>query len=215
MSAKNPQAPVVADIKPPRSGGASVTAITGRAARDAELMRQIASEQSAEAFNELVAHYAPRLKAWLMHRGQTGSTAEDIVQDSLVTVWQKANLYTASKASFSTWVYRLTFNRWIDHKRKNGRLQPTSPEVMTTLVDTPVQSAETDVDKLQMAAAVQSALARLPKAQKEMLYLSFFEGLSHGEIAQRTGVALGTVKSRIRAPLKQLREQLKTFGSDL
>ena len=211
MRANNQHTPAAMSDRSDAPRVAHVSALPSRSVRDAELMQQVSDARDGEAFEALTMHYGPRLKAWLMHRGETNATAEDIVQDVMVAVWQKSHLYNASKASFSTWIYRLTRNRWIDHKRKHGRLQPTAPEMMAVLADEPVQSAELDVEEMQVAEAVQTALATLPQAQKQMLFLSFFEGLSHSEIANRTGVPLGTVKSRIRAPLKQLRETLKAF----
>lgn len=190
---------------------ARVSALPGRAQCDVALMNRIVIHRDAPAFSELTRHYAPRLKAWLMHRGESGATAEDIVQDVMVKVWHKAELYDCSKASFSTWVYRLTRNRWIDHKRKHDRLQPTAPDIMASLADRPVSSAESDVELVERAEAIQMALATLPNEQKEMLHMSFFEGLTHREISKRTGIALGTVKSRIRVPLQRLRAQLQDF----
>jgi RNA polymerase sigma-70 factor (ECF subfamily) len=193
---------------------AKVSALPGRSALDGELMLRVVHSADREAFNSLAVHYAPRLKAWLMHRGEDGSTSEDIVQDVLTAVWQKADRFDSAKASFSTWVYRMTRNRWIDHKRKHDRLQPTAPEVMLDLADEPEDSPHAGLEEAEAAQAVREALATLPPEQKQMLYLAFFEGLSHSEIAARTGIAIGTVKSRIRAPLKKLRTTLEAYRKD-
>lgn len=196
------------------AGPAKVSALPGRSEADRDLMDRIVKSADRDAFNALALHYAPRLKAWLAHRGENDATSEDIVQDVLVTVWQKASSYDASKATFSTWVYRLTRNRWIDHKRKHDRLQPVAPEVMANLADRPVASPHEDLEQAQSAIAVREALSGLPPEQKQMLYLAFFEGLSHSAIAARTGIAIGTVKSRIRAPLKKLRGVLEDYRKD-
>jgi RNA polymerase sigma-70 factor (ECF subfamily) len=150
-----------------------------------------------------------------MHRGEGDSTSEDIVQDVLTAVWQKAESFDSTKASFSTWVYRMTRNRWIDHKRKHDRLQPTAPSDMINLVDEPDDSLHAGLEEAEAAQAVRDALATLPPEQKQMLYLAFFEGLSHSAIAERTGIAIGTVKSRIRAPLKKLRTTLEAHRKDV
>ena len=149
-----------------------------------------------------------------MFRGENDATSEDIVQDVLATVWHKAATFDGSKASFSTWVYRLTRNRWIDHKRKHDRLLPTAPEDMAQLADRPAPSPHAGLEEAEAAKAVREALATLPPEQKQMLYLAFFEGLSHSEISARTGIAIGTVKSRIRAPLKKLRATLEAHRKD-
>lgn len=190
---------------------ASVTGLPGRRSEDAELMRLIQASADKRALAELAVHYGPRLKAWLINRGEQGMTAEDIVQDVMVTVWQKASMFDPNKASFSTWAYRLTRNKWIDHKRKHDRLQPTDPSILLNLDDRTVDGADADYDHVEAARAVHDALAKLPNSQKEMLQLSFFEGLSHSQIAKRTGLPLGTVKSQIRGPLKKLQSHLAQY----
>jgi RNA polymerase sigma-70 factor (ECF subfamily) len=108
----------------------------------------------------------------------------------------------------------MTRNRWIDHKRKHDRMHPVAPEDMATLADSAVESAHAGLEEAEAAEAVRDALATLPPEQKQMLHLAFFEGLSHSEIAARTGIAIGTVKSRIRAPLKKLRSTLEAHRKD-
>jgi RNA polymerase sigma-70 factor (ECF subfamily) len=102
-------------------------------------------------------------------------------------------------------------NTWIDHKRKHDRMQPTAPDIVSTMADVSVAAADVDLDRSQTALAVQAELAKLPVEQKQMLHLAFFEGLSHSQIAERTGLALGTVKSRIRVPLKNMKSKLENF----
>lgn len=190
---------------------ASVSALPQRRDEDAAIMVRIRDQRDRHALSEIAQHYAPRLKAWLVNRGEQGATAEDVVQDVMVTVWTKAHQFDPSKASFSTWAYRLTRNKWIDHKRKHDRMQPTEPQTMQLLDDRPVKGAESGYDQIEAARAVHEALANLPIKQKEMLQLAFFEGLSHSQIAKRTGLPLGTVKSQIRGPLKKLRSRLNEY----
>ena len=77
-----------------------------------------------------------------MARGVGNGTAEDIVQDVMIKVWTKAGSFDPAKASFATWVYRMTRNRWIDHKRKHGRMDVRDPDLMKIIADDEVQSAE-------------------------------------------------------------------------
>lgn len=190
---------------------ATVTGLPGRGALDAALMLRVGRDRDRSAIAELATHYAPRLKGWLVNRGAISETAEDLVQDVLVKVWKKAETFDPKKASFSTWVYRLTRNCWIDHKRKHDRLQPTAPDVMQTLADKAIDGVDQTYDQQEAAKAVNEALAELPPDTKSMLQMSFFEGLSHSQIATRTGLPLGTVKSRIRAPLKRLQTRLEAY----
>lgn len=191
---------------------ASVTPLPGRSEADAALVRQIAHARDKTALDLLARHYGPRLKAWLIYRGEQDHTAEDIVQDVMVTVWMKASLFDAERGSFSTWAYRLARNRWIDQKRRNSRVEPTEMSEIARLADSAVSPADSDYEQREMSRAVHQELALLTPEQKHMLHLAFFEGLSHSEIASRTGLPLGTVKSRIRAPLKKMQAGLKQFS---
>ena len=190
---------------------ATVKALPGRGNMDVDLMRRIVGAADRSALEDLAGHYAPRLKAWLMYRGEQASTAEDIAHDVIIQVWTKADKFDSAKGTFSAWIFRMTRNCWIDHKRKHDRLQPTAPDIMSTMADSPVDGADVAFDENEAAEAVQSELAKLPLDQKQMLHLAFFEGLSHSQIAERTGLALGTVKSRIRAPLKKMQNSLQNF----
>ena len=192
-------------------GSATVKAMPGREKMDAALMLRITQASDREALREIASHYAPRLKSWLMYRGEQSSTAEDVVQDVIILVWTKAHQFDPAKGAFSSWVFRMVRNCWIDHKRKHDRLQPTEPDIVATMSDAPVEAADVAMDQSEAAQAVQAELAKLPLDQKQMLHLAFFEGLSHSQIAERTGLALGTVKGRIRAPLKKLKSRLKNF----
>ena len=200
---------------PKSRNGAVVTVLPGRAAQDIAMMARVRDHQDRAAFEELVVHYAPRLKAWLMCRGEIAASAEDIVHDVLLTVWRKSNLFDPEKASFSTWIFRVTRNMWIDHTRKRKRLVPVEPTIIADMVDAPVEDASKEEMRRQDAEILHRELALLPPDQKQMVHLSFFEGLTHTQIAERTGIALGTVKSRIRAPLLALRQRIEGFDGDV
>jgi len=190
---------------------ASVSGMPGRNTIDAGLMARIVTSSDREALQDIALHYGPRLKSFLTYRGEQPQTAEDIVQDVFIQVWVKAAQFDAKLGSFSSWVYRMTRNKWIDHKRKQGRLQPTAPEVMAILSDETIDGADTEFAKTQASDGVRKQLALLPNEQKQILHLAFFEGLSHSQIATRTGLPLGTVKGRIRASLKKMRPGLENF----
>ncbi|GAB5487414.1 MAG: sigma-70 family RNA polymerase sigma factor [Parasphingorhabdus sp.] len=190
---------------------ATIKAMPGRKNVDAALIARIVQSSDRLALRDIASHYAPRLKSWLMYRGAQSSTAEDVVQDVIILVWTKAHQFDPAKGAFSSWLFRMVRNCWIDHKRKHDRLQPTEPDIVATMADAPVDGADAAMDQSEAAQAVQAELAKLPLDQKQMLHLAFFEGLSHSEIAERTGLALGTVKGRIRAPLKKLKSRLQNF----
>lgn len=135
MSAKQPSS--VRGFSPSKK---SISA----ARRDAEWLDKIANQQDANALSDLFEIYGPKLKGWLMARGVGSGTAEDIVQDVMIKVWTRAVLFDPQKASFATWVYRLTRNKWIDHQRKHGRMDVRDPELMKIIADDEIPSAEED-----------------------------------------------------------------------
>lgn len=186
-----------------------VTPLPGRAVEDSQLMARVRDQRDHAAFATIARHYAPRLKGWLIGRGENGMTSEDIVQEALDVVWRKAHLFDASKASLSTWLFGVTRNKWIDHKRKTNRMIPVAPDVMVSLVDEPVESPHDILEGVSAAQAVREELSNLEPNQQKVIQLAFFEGLTHSQIAEQTGLALGTVKSRIRNTLGRMRVRLQ------
>jgi len=178
------------------------------AKRDAAWLYDIATNQDARALSDLFAVYGPKLKGWLMARGVGNGTAEDIVQDVMIKVWTRAELFDPKKASFATWVYRLTRNKWIDHKRKHGRMDVRDPELMKTIADDEVPSAEQDFMTQQSTDVLRKHIAKLTDAQQMAIRMAFLEFKTHKEISAETGLPLGTVKTRIRSAINALKSSM-------
>ncbi|MEO9530238.1 sigma-70 family RNA polymerase sigma factor [Roseibium sp.] len=168
------------------------------------LIVKVAAERDKAAFVELFDHFAPRLKGYLMKQGADEATAEEVAQDVMVTLWRKAALFDPSKSSASTWLYRVARNRRIDRlrRRKAADLNPEEP----ALQPTPLPDIADEMDARLREERVRSALAQLPEEQREVVRLAFFIGQSHSEIAEASGLPLGTVKSRIRLAFGRLRQ---------
>lgn len=173
----------------------------------ADLIQQVAARRDADAFRQLYQLYAPRVKAYMLRQGADATTAEELAQETLMTVWRKAALYSSEKGSLTTWIFTIARNLRIDRLRKefpwqelpDGHLEMASDDI---LPDEAVAEAERRV-------RVQAALASLPSDQHEVVSLSFVEGLSHSEIAQRLDLPLGTVKSRMRLAYQKIREAVE------
>jgi RNA polymerase sigma-70 factor (ECF subfamily) len=173
----------------------------------ADLLRRIAERADPAAFRELYEAYGPRVKAYMMRRGADAGTAEDLAQETLLTVWRKAALYADDKGSMTTWVFAIARNLRIDRLRREvpwqelpeGRLAEPSGE---PLPDEAIAAKERQ-------QRVQAALAGLPDEQKEVVALAYLEGLSHSEIAARLAMPLGTVKSRMRMAYQKIRVVLE------
>jgi len=178
------------------------------AKRDAAWLERIKTEKDAQALSDLFEVYRPKLKGWLMARGVGNGTAEDIVQDVMIKVWTRAVLFDPTKASFATWVYRLTRNKWIDHQRKHGRMDVRDPELMKVIADDEVPSAEEDFMTQQSTEILREHISRLTDAQQMAIRMAFLEFKTHKQISAETGLPLGTVKTRIRSAINALKANM-------
>lgn len=170
-------------------------------------MKQIAARQCRSSFGTLFEYYGPRLKSYLKRMGADEVGSEEIVQDVMLTVWRKAGQFDPSQASVSTWIFRIARNRQIDLHRQASRPDLSAEEPMLQ----PAGEEEPDqtLSRAQIAENVREQLKTLPEEQLVLLRASFYEGLSHSEIAQAYDLPLGTVKSRIRLAFERLRGKLR------
>lgn len=173
----------------------------------ADCMVQVAEHRSKTAFAELFEFYAPRLKSYMLRLGASDAEAEELVQDVMVTAWQKAGLYDRRQASVSTWLFRIARNRRIDLQRRQRKpdLQTDDPLLSPAGVEAPDEA----VSRGQMEAVVRERLLGLPREQMQLVQAAFYDGLSHSEIADAFNLPLGTVKSRIRLAFQRLRGEIE------
>lgn len=170
------------------------------------LITRVARDRDRAAFKQLFGYFAPRLKSYLINLGLGAERAEDLAQDVMVTVWQKAEQFDASKAKLSTWMFRIARNRFIDLKRRQKYPEVDADDHLKEFVapeqtDEPVMAGQT-------AARISKAMVTLKDNQRRVIELSFFEELSHSQIAEQLDLPLGTVKSRIRIAFQALRKEL-------
>lgn len=182
------------------------TADTAQRDRHADCMAAIAARQSKAAFAELFAFFAPRLKSYMLRLGAADSEAEELAQDVMITVWQKAGMYDRKQASVSTWLFRIARNRRIDAQRRQRRPELTAEDPM--LRPPEIDQPEDLMVRGQMDVIVREELVKLPQDQRMLLQAAFYDGLSHTEIAKAFNLPLGTVKSRIRLAFLRLRGEI-------
>jgi RNA polymerase sigma-70 factor (ECF subfamily) len=170
----------------------------------AGLMIQVRDRQDRAAFAALFRHFAPRVKAFLMKSGAGASLAEECAQEVMATLWQKAHLFDPARASVATWVFTIARNKRIDALRKARRAEPEEldwgPEPEPDQAE--AMEAQEETDRLGRA------MAALPEKQRALIERAFYGDLSHSEIAEETGLPLGTIKSRIRLALDKLRHHM-------
>lgn len=177
-------------------------AATERAgAEDARLILAIAERADRAAFARLFEKYAPRVKSYLLRQGAPAETAEELAQETLLTVWRKAALFDPARAGASTWIFTIARNRRLDVLRRERRpvIEPGAEEA----ADEPLPDAL--LAAAQRDARLRAAVAALPPDQAEAVRLAYFQDKPHAEIAQELGLPLGTVKSRLRLALARLR----------
>jgi RNA polymerase sigma factor (sigma-70 family) len=176
----------------------------------------VASTADKQAFAALFKHFAPRVKGFLIRSGSNEALAEELAQETMVAVWRKASSFKAGHASVSTWIFTIARNRRISHLRRLPLSDSLDEPGMWAVDEYPADTLDAPEDQMfieQRERGVRQALATLPSAQAQILRLSFFDDQAHATIAQELGIPLGTVKSRIRLAVTQLRRALDEFKS--
>ena len=131
--------------------------------------------------------------------------AEDAVQEAFLAVWRSADAYKRERAKPSTWILTVVHRRAVDIVRRE---QSRRGEPLELAPEPSVGPVDEDAVLRDRRAAVQAALSELPGDQRQALELAYYGGLTQSELAERLGVPLGTVKSRMFAGLGRLRELL-------
>ncbi len=168
-------------------------------------MLRVRDSRDRAAFASLFAHFAPRIKGFLMKSGTDATAAEECAQDVMTTLWRKADQFDPTRASVSTWIFTIARNRRIDMLRRDRRPEPE--ELTWGPEPEPEQSAVLEMQ--QESARLVKAIAALPENQRKLIEQAYFGELTQAEISQITGLPLGTIKSRIRLALDRLRHAMK------
>ncbi|MEH6525210.1 MAG: sigma-70 family RNA polymerase sigma factor [Sneathiella sp.] len=187
--------------------------VTAKASEPTDLTQDlmaIAASQDQGAYRRLFHEITPRLKSFLMGQGTVEPVAEEILQETMLKVWQKARQFDGSKASASTWIYTIARNAKIDRFRKEARPMPDPND--PSYIQDPPETGEQSVAKKQESNHIREAIATLPSDQLRIITMSFYEEKSHAEISEELELPLGTVKSRIRLAFGKIRNELKDMA---
>jgi len=177
----------------------------GREVRDAgdEDLLGLVAGGDEQALSELYDRYSRPVYATGVRLLGDAQLAEELVQDAFTSVWRNAASFDPARAGFATWLYRIARNRATDmDRRRRVRPRPAGDRGLYALPGGP--RPEEAVDAWDVAAALSS----IPSKHREVLELAYFEGLSQREISRRTGLPLGTIKSRTTAALKRFRQAI-------
>jgi len=177
----------------------------------------IGSRQDEAAFETIYTHFAGRVKSFLLGKGMEDTTAEELMQEILLIVWRRAESYDPTKAAASTWIFTIARNRRIDYLRGNSRIEVELDDAMLERGTEHQNTSDTLEHKTTVAQESKKlfdAMENLPPEQQQVMHLSYFRGQSHGDIAQWLGLPVGTVKSRIRLALQNVRTNMEADDKD-
>ena len=169
-----------------------------------DLMKRIQKDRDEMAFSQIFDFFAPKVNAYFIQNSIKFESSEELTQEVLSTVWAKSEMYNSEKSALSTWIFTIARNKKIDAIRKQNRPEPEQLY--------PEQDYEPDqeavVELQQETERLVTALGELPEKQRVLVEKAYLGELSHSEIAEITGLPLGTIKSRIRLALEKLRHAM-------
>lgn len=164
----------------------------------------VAQRRDRECFMRIYDYFAPRLLRYLTGLNVPEGQAEELVQEVLLKLWHKADTFDPARASLGTWLFRIARNLYIDAVRKDGGwVQVQDSLAQLERLEAP-HDPSLDYSQRQ-AQQLNLAIDQLPVEQARVLRLSYFEALSHSQIAKRLSLPLGTVKSNLRLAFQKLR----------
>ena len=160
-----------------------------------------------DALADIYREYGATTFGYLVRVLRDRTAAEDVQQQVYTEVWRRAGEYDPERAGLLTWTMTITRSRAIDHLRRRVP-EPRDPDVAARTIEAG-QDTAAESDALADHWRMTHYLGRLPEDERTLLRLRFYEELSQTEIAERTGVALGTVKARMVRGLRRLRELIE------
>ena len=171
------------------------------------LLLTAVGDQDKAAFEELFKHFSPLIRSFSQanqHEGSYPGLHEDLVQEVMIKIWQKAGKFDPEKASATTWIYTVARNCRIDMLRRKSNTQHLPLENEDYWQETDENTPSSLLQQKRSEDKLHAAMDRLPHEQKEILRKVYIEGKSHSETSQELGVPLGTVKSRVRLALHKM-----------
>jgi len=156
------------------------------------LISKIANSQDKEAFSKIFDYFAPKLLGYLINSGISKDISEEITQEVLTTIWQKAHLFNYQKAKVNTWIFTIARNKKIDRIRKDTNPTYNPLDLISALY------SDKDNKNIESQEKIVQMQSKLNENENKIIKMNFFEGKTHKNISQELEIPLGTVKSRIR-----------------
>jgi len=150
---------------------------------------------------ELYDRYSSVVYAVALRVLTNAAAAEDVLQEVFLQLWRNPGAFDAARGNLGSWLAVITRNRAIDALRRRKPETDIEDVIVSVAPDLAAEA-----DRSRAAEKVRSVLGTMPAPQRSVLEMAYFEGMSHSEIADKTGEPLGTIKTRIRAGLMTLRK---------
>jgi RNA polymerase sigma-70 factor (ECF subfamily) len=191
--------------------------VRGKAYRglaDGQLV-QLVAQKDAGALESLYERYGKAAYSLARRILTEGTLAQDVVQEVFLSLWRNAERFDAGRGTVATYLLSMTHHRAVDvvRREENLRRWRTTDEGLEHEPD-PKARVEDEIELGERRAEVRAALAELPPAQREALLLAYLGGYTQREVAALVGVPLGTVKTRMAAGMRKLREALQDAGHE-
>lgn len=164
-------------------------------------VRAVASGRDVDAFILVFSHFGPRLKRYLIGLNADEAQADELVQETMLRLWRRAELFDPARASVTTWLFRIARNLFLDRVRGQRHALARQDALDRVEADADVDGAEQLLDVARLERAMQA----LPPPQARMLRMAYFEAKTHAQIAEELSLPLGSVKSSIRRSFAKLK----------
>ena len=174
-------------------------------------LQAVARDRDRKAYGELFRHFAPLLKSFALSTSGMSSNAlaEELVQEVMLKIWNRAATFDAAKASATTWIYTLARNCRIDLLRRKFRVQEEVDVDELWDFGTDPEELHDELYQKRIEVEIRESLRALPVEQRQIIAKVYMEGKSHSEVAEELSLPLGTVKSRIRLAMSKLKVMLQ------
>ncbi len=174
-----------------------------KALTDIEIFEKIVKYDS-KALEELYLRYSPILYSLIKKIVTDVKTSEEILLDVFTTVWEKIDLFSFKTGNVYTWLITLTRNMAVDYKQNKGK---SKDFYIVPILDSNIDSLTLD-SAMKVKPEISEALDNLTEAQKYVLLLSFYEGLTLDQIAEKLNIPVSTVRTKVAVALNKLKENL-------
>ena len=173
------------------------------------LLAEVAETKSKAAYSRLFNHFAPRLKQFAIRLCGSEALALELVQDTMMSVWQKAHLYNPAKGAASTWIYTIARNLRYDMMRKaSNKACNISAEDLWPILESEPEDANVSPEHQILQLQLEKYYHALSESQMEVIRKVYLEDKPQQQVADELNIPLGTVKSRIRLAVQKLQDQI-------